>query len=264
MLKFTIYGEPIPKQSDRNRNGGWHYQSNKVVEREEYIRHEIARQYHENYSSVKSLIYEPIIAEYDFYFSLPKNLKSKVKKNKDNYLKPTRPDSGNLIKLLEDAMEGLVYVDDAQICVTTVCKFYTEGSPRIEVSIKKAPPESYIEIVKDKKQKQFKNPKGRNPQEKYRKLFDFLVTSCAKYFDVPPEDIISRRYLRVYYIKSYITKILKEEGCTYMDIGVLFRENDHTSASRRHKLLNVDLQTYELIRRDYLIVEEMKNEFIQD
>lgn len=40
--------------------------------------------------------------------------------------KTTKPDLGNLTKLLEDALEGIVYVNDAQVWGSASCKIYAD------------------------------------------------------------------------------------------------------------------------------------------
>jgi Holliday junction resolvase RusA-like endonuclease len=46
----------------------------------------------------------------------------------------TKPDLSNIIKLIEDAMTGTVYLDDKQIVSLNVRKLYAD-SPRIEVVV---------------------------------------------------------------------------------------------------------------------------------
>lgn len=49
----------------------------------------------------------------------------------------SKPDADNLLKSLKDALSGLVYVDDAQICELTAKKVYCNGSE---------PPGLWVEI----------------------------------------------------------------------------------------------------------------------
>ena len=52
-------------------------------------------------------------------------------------LRPTgRPDASNLAKLVEDALNGLVWADDAQVVDLVVRKFYTTGEPGTEVTVR--------------------------------------------------------------------------------------------------------------------------------
>jgi Holliday junction resolvase RusA-like endonuclease len=45
-----------------------------------------------------------------------------------------RPDASNLAKLAEDAMNGIVYADDAQIVMLTVAKLY-DLRPRLQIRV---------------------------------------------------------------------------------------------------------------------------------
>lgn len=50
-------------------------------------------------------------------------------------IQPTkRPDLDNIAKVVQDALTGIVYVDDAQICTTTMTKCYGDV-PRLEVCV---------------------------------------------------------------------------------------------------------------------------------
>jgi Holliday junction resolvase RusA-like endonuclease len=51
------------------------------------------------------------------------------------FFKTTKPDLDNLDKKLKDAMEGRVYLNDAQICSSLSEKIYGEV-PRVEISLK--------------------------------------------------------------------------------------------------------------------------------
>jgi Holliday junction resolvase RusA-like endonuclease len=48
-----------------------------------------------------------------------------------------KPDIDNLIKGVKDALNGLMWADDSQVCVMSAGKFYdwTGGKPRIEIRI---------------------------------------------------------------------------------------------------------------------------------
>lgn len=45
-----------------------------------------------------------------------------------------KPDADNLFKTVTDAMSGIAYADDKQICVTTICKIYSD-EPKVVVKI---------------------------------------------------------------------------------------------------------------------------------
>lgn len=47
-----------------------------------------------------------------------------------------RPDLTKLVRAAEDACTGIVWVDDAQICVQTAVKYYASGMPGLYVTVK--------------------------------------------------------------------------------------------------------------------------------
>lgn len=65
----------------------------------------------------------PIAMHIIFYFAIPK---SWSKQKKDNAIWHTsRPDSDNLLKGVKDALNGIAYVDDAQVCYVSAKKQYS-------------------------------------------------------------------------------------------------------------------------------------------
>ena len=70
------------------------------------------------------------------FFSIPKSVsKSKRDLMLNGYILPTKkPDTDNIAKSVLDALNGLAYYDDAQICELHVYKAYSE-MPRVEVFI---------------------------------------------------------------------------------------------------------------------------------
>lgn len=65
----------------------------------------------------------PIVVDLEFVFKIPK---ARAKQLRPGDPKEERPDRGNLAKLAEDALEGLVYVDDAQIVDGFIRKVWGE------------------------------------------------------------------------------------------------------------------------------------------
>ena len=63
----------------------------------------------------------PLILEVDAYFTKPKSVK-----REDHIVKP---DASNVLKLVEDALNGVAYEDDSQLVSVRCNKVYVEGSP---------------------------------------------------------------------------------------------------------------------------------------
>lgn len=70
------------------------------------------------------------------YFEVPKSKSKKFREAALSGLEfPTKkPDLSNIVKGIEDAINNLVYSDDACIVSLSVCKFYSDV-PRVEVVI---------------------------------------------------------------------------------------------------------------------------------
>lgn len=64
----------------------------------------------------------PLVVDVTFVFKIPKTGDNKNRQEGEPCLK--RVDRGNLLKMIEDAMSGLVYLDDSQICGGDVRKVW--------------------------------------------------------------------------------------------------------------------------------------------
>jgi Holliday junction resolvase RusA-like endonuclease len=83
-----------------------------------------------------SLFTEAVVVRADFYFVRPKRLLKK-KIQADAILHDKKGDLDNLLKAIFDAMNGIVWKDDGQVCVVGARKFYCEKDrePRTEVEV---------------------------------------------------------------------------------------------------------------------------------
>lgn len=83
-----------------------------------------------------TMIEGPCCLSIDAYFEVPKSKSKKFREAALSGLEyPTKkPDLSNIVKGIEDAINNLVYKDDACIVSLSVCKFYSEV-PRVEVVI---------------------------------------------------------------------------------------------------------------------------------
>ena len=136
ILTFDIPGSPIgqgrPKFSTINGHARA-YDPEKSRNYKAYIRM-LATQAMKD--SGFTMIEGPCVLRIDAYFEVPKSKSKKFREAALNGLeRPTKkPDLSNIVKGIEDAINNLVYKDDACIVSLSVCKFYSDV-PRVEVAI---------------------------------------------------------------------------------------------------------------------------------
>lgn len=70
------------------------------------------------------------------YVAIPKSTtkRDRAAIEAGRFLPTKKPDLDNMLKAITDAMNGIVYLDDAQIVTVTVTKLYAD-TPRAEVSV---------------------------------------------------------------------------------------------------------------------------------
>ena len=129
-LKFQILGIPVPKQSMKVTKGGIKYQPKKITNAARNIRAQIANQLPRGF--------EPFDKHLRIYYRFVFPYTSDISKRKRNsgikLWKDKKPDIDNLQKLINDAMEGVVFVRDAQICSIRAEKFM-DSVPRVDVEV---------------------------------------------------------------------------------------------------------------------------------
>lgn len=139
MLEFIIEGKPQAKQSARfyqKRNGFiGSYQPEKVISYANWVRHCFQREY---LSWQPYSVDIPLRVEVKAYFPIPTSKSKKWKEQaREGIIRPTvKPDNDNLLKLLNDSLNGLAWEDDRQIVEQRIKKFYSD-LPRVEVEIER-------------------------------------------------------------------------------------------------------------------------------
>ena len=136
VLSFDIPGQPIgqgrPKFSTINGHARA-YDPEKSRNYKAYVRMLVTQAMKE---TGFTMIEGPCCLRIDAYFDVPK---SKSKKFREAALmeleRPTKkPDADNIVKAIQDALNGLVYKDDAYIVHLACQKFYSDN-PRVEVFV---------------------------------------------------------------------------------------------------------------------------------
>lgn len=138
-LYLTIPGIPKAKQSARHcvRFGHVHsYQKKEVVQNEQNIRAIILSQLPKDFTPFTQGV---IVKRLLYIFPPTSNWsKKKIKELEEDVLifKTTKPDlDSNLNKALFDAMEGIIYLNDSQVCqIQNNSKVYG-FTPRIEIEL---------------------------------------------------------------------------------------------------------------------------------
>lgn len=143
-LKFVIQGIPRAKQSVKFTRSGIAYTPKNKRLAQEYIKLCILQQLPYNFKMLQNGI---IILKLLYVFPLLKNIKKADKETikKGGYiLKTTEPDlADNLNKMLFDAMQGIIYYNDSQVCqILRLIKVFGE-LPRTEIELE--------EITRDNK-----------------------------------------------------------------------------------------------------------------
>lgn len=117
-LHFLI--DPVPKGRPRFTRSGHVYTPKKTKEFEKLVKLK-ARQ------AVTEQLEGPLEMEVMFFIRKPKTVKREYPE--------VKPDLDNLEKALKDALNGVVYRDDAQIVRKISCKLYdTHGSIQVKIS----------------------------------------------------------------------------------------------------------------------------------
>ena len=129
MIKLTIPGEPCAKQRPR-LGKGYTYTPQKTVNYETLVRELYITQ------NFRKQLEGALKMTVRAYFAIPKSDSNKKAHQKSiGIIRPTkRPDVSNVIKIIEDALNGLAYRDDSQIVRVVGEKYYSD-SPRVEVEI---------------------------------------------------------------------------------------------------------------------------------
>jgi len=137
-MTITILGIPFSKQSARHTKSGIVYQTKKVKDAENNVRWQVIKQLSKGFIPYSKGVK---VSKLWYIFPPTKQLLGSQKRVKQLesgklFIKTTKPDlTDNLNKGLFDAMQGIVYNNDSQICeMTNVMKCYGLR-PRIEIEI---------------------------------------------------------------------------------------------------------------------------------
>ena len=133
LFDYTIIGNPQPKGRPRFTKSGHAYTPKKTRDAEDKIKLmlQIASSIH-----TKLPITTAIQIVLNFYLHRPKRLQKKSSPI-EAIPHDKRPDLDNLIKLVIDAANGIIFIDDAQIFEIVANKWYCEidNEPRTKIEV---------------------------------------------------------------------------------------------------------------------------------
>lgn len=136
-MKLTIKGNPLAKQSAKFAKIGKFmkaYQPQEIINGKADIRSQVLAQLPKDFIPFD----KGLKIGYVFFFSAPKKLTKTQKielETKGYFPKTTKPDIDNLIKHLNDALEGILFVNDSQIYeYIKVLKYYAK-TPQIKIIV---------------------------------------------------------------------------------------------------------------------------------
>ena len=147
IVKFTVYGEPVPKERARTVTSvgydGKKHTHSYTPEKTEIHEQKIALVYKSIYHGFKFPKGVPLRLACDFFFEIPKTIQRKKVNPKTREamlageIRPmNKKDPDNCLKTVADAGNGVIYEDDEQIVEMAGRKFYSDH-PRTEIFIAK-------------------------------------------------------------------------------------------------------------------------------
>lgn len=132
---FIVRGVPVGKGRPRFSTVNGHavaYTPEKTVNYETLVK----LSYQQQCAGVKFPEGVPLRVRINAYFPIPKSTSKKKRAQMESgeimHLK--KPDCDNVAKACLDALNGIAFYDDSQVCDLTVKKFYSEN-PRVCITI---------------------------------------------------------------------------------------------------------------------------------
>jgi Holliday junction resolvase RusA-like endonuclease len=127
MVKIIIPNNPIPLKRHRHTKHGHTYNPQAT------LMEQVGRQ--AKYQFNRPPITNPISVKFTFFTPIPNSYSKKKKLALDGKLNHKRPDLSNYIKFYEDALNGIIWQDDALIVEIYAQKIYSL-SGKTEILIK--------------------------------------------------------------------------------------------------------------------------------
>ena len=122
IVTFLIEGEPQGKGRHRTTKAGINYTPGKTAMYENWVKSVYINRVGEK------LLYGPIKATIEAYYTIPKSKSKRVRERMLRQLEmPTKkPDVDNIAKAILDSLNGIAYRDDSQIVELNMKKLYAD------------------------------------------------------------------------------------------------------------------------------------------
>ncbi|MBE3087883.1 MAG: RusA family crossover junction endodeoxyribonuclease [Chloroflexi bacterium] len=136
MINFTIPGPPVGKQRPRFVRHGRHVQAYtpaQTVNYEALVKQTFAAKYPDFVP-----LPGPVRMMLSIYIMPSKETARKIKKSVASIRPTIKPDASNVLKAVEDALNGLAYQDDKQVVDVSISKHYSTR-PMVAVVVKELP-----------------------------------------------------------------------------------------------------------------------------
>jgi Holliday junction resolvase RusA-like endonuclease len=132
-ILFTVPGEPVAQGRPRFANRGSFvsvYDPKPSKDYKKYVALHARQAY--AWSPIRGAVKMSV----DVYKKMPKSFTKKQKEQalSGELLPIVKPDTDNYVKGIKDALNGICYMDDAQVVDESVRKFYSD-EPRVEIGI---------------------------------------------------------------------------------------------------------------------------------
>ena len=136
ILRFTVPGEPVAKGRHRFTGTGRSYTPAKTKKFENLVRLAYSMQYPDR-DPAEGAIELTVRA----YFSIPKSWskKKQAEAATEQMKKISKPDLDNCLKAVQDGLNGVAWLDDAQVTDTHTSKRYSTR-PRVDIIIETEDP----------------------------------------------------------------------------------------------------------------------------
>lgn len=121
-ISFQVLGKPVPwarARVDGRRGNLIHFTPKRQKDEKTAIQYAAKRA-----MGNKPLLTGPLRMAVRFVYPFPKNWSESRRRQPQSYWKTSRPDADNLLKLMKDALNGVVYHDDAQVTFTECRKLH--------------------------------------------------------------------------------------------------------------------------------------------